>query len=438
MLKNREMYMKNQEGLERIVLYKTEQALQNHLAWYKTHTREKCENSIEMILYRALNSYGPWVDFCMDGKDVKGFFYSNALACALLTFKYLSAGDTTVEEIVCEEYETVEKNKALKLEIQDIKKYCDRFYIGYEKWEKDIKKRAGVEESDEDGNKIIEDYLRTAQFSYTYIPFSKEKITDFLLPLVKKIVEEIKDERRTETIDYKMMRVLQLYIEHMDGRKPADQWHEWLDDDHENPSQRQRKSRLLKEYDAFCEKLFKIRNEPNAYECYSEYMMAEFAKEMIYHGRAVMEFEEYITGLKNISRTMDTNILEVIKSDVYRHVMNLYFKCDVPVVFGADGLIFLNKEFSRNRYVEFLGATIRGIYDLAGEDAQKAYDISKKYVDEIKRPSCNSLKPLDVRVTPSDQKKCRIFAIGQVLAAISQKDPYRVDTDMLSRMARVI
>lgn len=258
------------------------------------------------------------------------------------------------------------------------------------------------------------------------------------MPLVKKIVEEIKDERRTETIDYKMMRVLQLYIEHMDGRKPADQWHEWLDDDHENPSQRQRKSRLLKEYDAFCEKLFKIRNEPNAYECYSEYMMAEFAKEMIYHGRAVMEFEEYITGLKNISRTMDTNILEVIKSDVYRHVMNLYFKCDVPVVFGADGLIFLNKEFSRNRYVEFLGATIRGIYDLAGEDAQKAYDISKKYVDEIKRPSCNSLKPLDVRVTPSDQKKCRIFAIGQVLVAISQKDPYRVDTDMLSCMARVI
>ena len=85
--------MENQEGFERLVPYRTEKELKEATKWYNTVDCKKIidRETIEMILYNALNKYAPWEDFCMDKRDVKGFFYINALAYALLTFKYLSS-----------------------------------------------------------------------------------------------------------------------------------------------------------------------------------------------------------------------------------------------------------------------------------------------------------------------------------------------------------
>ena len=132
-----------------------------------------------------------------------------------------------------------------------------------------------------------------------------------MAPAVREIIWNIAESEQTETIDYKMVEVRRLFIEHMRGRGPVIGW-EWLDDSNEDQNQRARKSALIKAYDAFCYELVEIGNRAYESESYSEYMMNEFAKEMIYHSRAITEFENYLTSLKKISRTMDVNILDVL------------------------------------------------------------------------------------------------------------------------------
>lgn len=113
--------MENQEGFERLVPYRTEKELKEATKWYNTVDCKKIidRETIEMILYNALNKYAPWEDFCMDKRDVKGFFYINALAYALLTFKYLSSPYMTLENIMCDskQGEAVEGNIGLKSKI---------------------------------------------------------------------------------------------------------------------------------------------------------------------------------------------------------------------------------------------------------------------------------------------------------------------------------
>ena len=110
--------MENQEGFERLVPYRTEKELKEATKWYNTVDCKKIidRETIEMILYNALNKYAPWEDFCMDKRDVKGFFYINALAYALLTFKYLSSPYMTLENIMCDskQGEAVKGNIGLK------------------------------------------------------------------------------------------------------------------------------------------------------------------------------------------------------------------------------------------------------------------------------------------------------------------------------------
>ena len=113
--------MENANDFERFVLYRTEEALQmdsRGLEWNIQEKSELLQNQyINEILYRALNSTQPWNDFSfIDASGIKEFFYSNALACALVTFGYLSSENTTLEEIMCDpkKHEVAEKNKAIK------------------------------------------------------------------------------------------------------------------------------------------------------------------------------------------------------------------------------------------------------------------------------------------------------------------------------------
>lgn len=419
--------MQYQGGLEQLVLYSIEEDLKRDTVIFAPCCTDDYDGAIDAILRETFRLYRPWENFNINQNDAKSFFTSNALICALLTFKYLSARDISFEKIVCNPIlnEVVENNEGLKYEIKAFNENCKKIYNRNDRWEEKIKeelfgKDAYIEQ--------LEDFLYTNNLSLkvpsTYIFFSQEKIKDFLAPAVREIIWDIAESEQTETIDYKMVEVRRLFIEHMRGRGPVIGW-EWLDDSNEDQNQRARKSALIKAYDAFCYELVEIGNRAYESESYSEYMMNEFAKEMIYHSRAITEFENYLTSLKKISRTMDVNILDVLEEDALRHLRNLRLKCTTPVVFGMDGLIFDENDFSRRAYVEFLKSVIQRIYVVAGKDSLKAYDILKKYIDN-RRQEMPQLKHLKLLGAPSKQNKCRIWAIGGVISAISPTWIYSV------------
>jgi len=225
--------MENQEGFERLVPYRTEKELKEATKWYNTVDCKKIidRETIEMILYNALNKYAPWEDFCMDERDVKGFFYINALAYALLTFKYLSSPYMTLENIMCDskQGEAVEGNIGLKSKIKEFQEKCRGICNNNERWKEKIREKVGAENRSEDQKIKIEHYVNLIKLPCTYIFFSQDKIKDFLAPVVREIVWNITEKKRTESIDYKMMRVLQLYTEYIDGRPPVEEWDEWMD-----------------------------------------------------------------------------------------------------------------------------------------------------------------------------------------------------------------
>ena len=419
--------MQYQGGLEQLVLYSIEEDLKRDTVIFAPCCTDDYDGAIDAILRETFRLYRPWENFNINQNGAKSFFTSNALICALLAFKYLSARDISFEKIVCNPIlnEVVENNEGLKYEIKAFNENCKKIYNRNDRWEEKIKeelfgKDAYIEQ--------LEDFLYTNNFSLkvpsTYIFFSQEKIKDFLAPVVREIIWDIAESEQTETIDYKMVEVRRLFIEHMRGRGPVIGW-EWLDDSNEDQNQRARKSALIKAYDAFCYELVEIGNRAYESESYSEYMMNEFAKEMIYHSRAITEFENYLTSLKKISRTMDVNILDVLEEDALRHLRNLRLKCTTPVVFGTDGVIFDENDFSRRAYVEFLKSVTQRIYVVAGKDSLKAYDILKKYIDN-RRQEMPQLKHLKLLEAPSKQNKCKIWAIGGVLNAISPTWIYSV------------
>lgn len=143
-------YMENANGFERFVLYRTEEALQmdsRGLEWNIQEKSELLQNQyINEILYRALNSTQPWNDFSfIDASGIKEFFYSNALACALVTFGYLSSENTTLEEIMCDpkKHEVAEKNKAIKEDAEEFRKKA-RSYMKKEKFGRKNSKKSTI------------------------------------------------------------------------------------------------------------------------------------------------------------------------------------------------------------------------------------------------------------------------------------------------------
>lgn len=285
-------YMENANDFERFVLYRTEEALQmdsRGLEWNIQEKSELLQNQyINEILYRALNSTQPWNDFSfIDASGIKEFFYSNALACALVTFGYLSSENTTLEEIMCDpkKHEVAEKNKAIKEDAEEFRKKCQKLYEKRKVWQEEFKEKHNIKEwyieikemeekikieekavkteTDKkkikaDNNKLDEmksyaeaierklaNYAEIIKCPYTYIPL-KGKIKNFLAPLTRKIVYEVAEKKYAEIFDYKMIRLHELYTSYLDGRRPLRDRDEWLDDEGEDDVQRQRKSQLIK------------------------------------------------------------------------------------------------------------------------------------------------------------------------------------------------
>ena len=168
--------MENQEGFERLVPYRTEKELKEATKWYNTVDCKKIidRETIEMILYNALNKYAPWEDFCMDKRDVKGFFYINALAYALLTFKYLSSPYMTLENIMCDskQGEAVEGNIGLKSKIKEFQENVEEFVIIMNDGKRESEKRWGrkIEVKIKNKNRTL---CKLIKLPCTYIFFHK-------------------------------------------------------------------------------------------------------------------------------------------------------------------------------------------------------------------------------------------------------------------------
>lgn len=217
--------MENQEGLERLVLYRTEEELQRDSVMVRSSITDDYDSAIKEILRGALGAYSPWRNFSIKQSDVEDFFYSNALTCALLTFNYLSAPDTTLTEIMCDtkNNEVVEGNMGLQNEMEEFQEKCESIRNSDELWKEKIREVFDSEDVSADVKEKVEDYLDSIKLPHTYVFFSKEKIKNFLTPIAREIVCEMIEKEKKETIDYKMKEVLCLYTKHLDGRRPVNE-----------------------------------------------------------------------------------------------------------------------------------------------------------------------------------------------------------------------
>ena len=475
--------MENANGFERFVLYRTEEALQMDSRGLEWNIQEKSEflqnQYINEILYRALNSTQPWNDFSfIDASGIKEFFYSNALACALVTFGYLSSENTTLEEIMCDpkKHEVAEKNKAIKEDAEEFRKKCQKLYEKRKVWQEEFKEKHNIKEwyieieemkkkieieekavkTEKDKKKIKADnnkldemksyaeaierklanYAEIIKCPYTYIPF-KGKMKKFLAPLTRKIVYEVAEKKYAEIFDYKMIRLHELYTSYLDGRRPLRDRDEWLDDEGEDDAQRQRKSQLIKLYSDFCNELVRIGNERDEYETCSEYVMNEFVKELIYHSRAIIEFENFVTMIKDIPYRENANLQAVVEDEFMCRENNMRFKCAAPVLFYADGLIYGKCNIYMPEYIAFLKKTVVEIYLLAGKKADNAYSLVENYVNK-KEAEYFKLKKLKLWESPSSQKDCRIASIESILYAISPRAIYTEGEDLLKICALLL
>ena len=96
----------------------------------RSYITDDYDSAIKEILRGALGAYSPWRNFSIKQSDVEDFFYSNALTCALLTFNYLSAPDTTLTEIMCDtkNNEVVEEYGATN-EMEEFQENVNQFVI---------------------------------------------------------------------------------------------------------------------------------------------------------------------------------------------------------------------------------------------------------------------------------------------------------------------
>lgn len=80
-----------------------------------------------------------------------------------------------------------------------------------------------------------------------------------------------------------------------DEKHEVDSEYDIIDDENESTDQRQRKTRLKKLYKSFFNELLEIEKSDYAEASWSERVMNQFVKEMIYHCREVIELENYLS-----------------------------------------------------------------------------------------------------------------------------------------------
>jgi hypothetical protein len=165
--------------------------------------------------------------------------------------------------------------------------------------------------------------------------------------------------------------------------------------------------------------------------------MNEFAKELIYHSRAIIEFENFVGLIKAIPYRGNANLRDVLENEFYRRENIMRFKCSAPVLFYSDEMIYEKSNICMPEYIAFLKRTVVEIYVLAGKKTDNAYSLVENYVNK-KGAEYFKLENLKLWDSPSDQKDCRISSIESVLYAISPRAIYTEGEDLLKICALLL
>lgn len=146
-------------GLERFSLYKNEDELKADLeqtnlvncpSWNFLIQRDRkgedgklTDKFMNEMLFYAVKEEEPWEGLDCFIYDYRPVFYSNALACALLTLKYLSAEEVPFKELMCDKQkgETTKNNHGIDADVQRLEEKLDSFL----KYENEILMSEGKE-----------------------------------------------------------------------------------------------------------------------------------------------------------------------------------------------------------------------------------------------------------------------------------------------------
>ena len=113
----------------------------------------------------------------------------------------------------------------------------------------------------------------------------------------------------------------------------VDSEYDIIDDENESTDQRQRKTRLKKLYKSFFNELLEIEKSDYAEASWSERVMNQFVKEMIYHCRAVIGLENILSIITFVPKRTSKERKRLIEEEINIRLFDFTEKCCVPVVF---------------------------------------------------------------------------------------------------------
>lgn len=386
-------------GLERFSLYQNEDELKadleqtnlvNCLSWNFLIQRDRkgedgklTDKFMNEMLFYAVKEEEPWEGLNCFIYDYRPVFYSNALACALLTLKYLSAEEVPFKELMCDKQkgETTKNNHGIDADVQRLKEKLDSFL----KYENEILMSEGKENG----------YIQT-MYPCRYIPsINQESVKDFLAPVIRKIAKDMIEDEGGEEDEYieinRTMALIknQLNVYQINRKKnkknekhEVDSEYDIIDDENESTDQRQRKTRLKKLYKSFFNELLEIEKSDYAEASWSERVMNQFVKEMIYHCREVIELENYLSIIKFIPKGTSKERKRLIEEEINMRLFDFTEKRCVPIVFYSDKLIIRPGTLSNKNYICFLKKVTMILYMYAGMDAKSAYKRLSDYVNQ--------------------------------------------------------
>lgn len=451
-------------GLERFSLYQNEDELKadleqtnlvNCLSWNFLIQRDRkgedgklTDKFMNEMLFYAVKEEEPWEGLNCFIYDYRPVFYSNALACALLTLKYLSAEEVPFKELMCDKQkgETTKNNHGIDADVQRLKEKLDSFL----KYENEILMSEGKENG----------YIQT-MYPCRYIPsINQESVKDFLAPVIRKIAKDMIEDEGGEEDEYiEINRTMALIKNQLnvyqinrkknkkDEKHEVDSEYDIIDDENESTDQRQRKTRLKKLYKSFFNELLEIEKSDYAEASWSERVMNQFVKEMIYHCREVIELENYLSIIKFIPKGTSKERKRLIEEEINMRLFDFTEKRCVPIVFYSDKLIIRPGTLSNKNYICFLKKVTMILYMYAGMDAKSAYKRLSDYVnqkpylvnkDDGERMNLFEFKPIEYIGDQEERKSFLISTMSHIMRAFYDREPYEPTGEPQSFWASVI
>ena len=220
-----------------------------------------------------------------------------------------------------------------------------------------------------------------------------------------------------------------------------------IDDENESTDQRQRKTRLKKLYKSFFNELLEIEKSDYAEASWSERVMNQFVKEMIYHCREVIELENYLSIIKFIPKGTSKERKRLIEEEINMRLFDFTEKRCVPIVFYSDKLIIRPGTLSNKNYICFLKKVTMILYMYAGMDAKSAYKRLSDYVnqkpylinkDDGERMNLFEFKPIEYIGDQEERKSFLISTMNHIMRAFYDREPYEPTGEPQSFWASVI